>query len=128
MILVCFQYKTVYFLVISKMIDATNIYPNLSNQAKFRLNKSNEIKDYCNSETQKRKIMSKKFSNFMADLDYFGKILTALSATIGGMSIISFTSIIGAPVGKANASSNLIFSLTKEILKKLLKITKSKKK
>ena len=33
--------------------------------------------------------------------DYIGKILIVLSKTTGGVSIISFTSIAGAPVGIA---------------------------
>ena len=45
-----------------------------------------------------------------------------------GVSIISFTSIIGAPVGVASASFTLIFSLTTGIVKKLLNITRKKKK
>ena len=44
------------------------------------------------------------------------------------MSIISFTSVVGAPVGIANASFALIFSLTTGIIKKLLSITRNKKK
>ena len=56
-------------------------------------------------------------------------ILTiVLSATSGGVSIISFTSIVGAPVGIASASFTLIFSLTTGIVKKLLNITRKKKK
>ena len=54
-------------------------------------------------------------------------ILTVLSATSSGVSIISFTSIAGAPIGIASASLTLIFSLT-GIVKKLLNITRNKKK
>ena len=39
-----------------------------------------------------------------------------------------FTSIIGVPVGIASASFTLIFSLTTGIVKKLLNITRNKKK
>ena len=39
-----------------------------------------------------------------------------------------FTSIVGAPVGIASASLTLIFSLTTGIVKKLLNITRKKKK
>ena len=39
-----------------------------------------------------------------------------------------FTSIIGVPVGIASASFTLIFSLTTGIVKKLLNITRKKKK
>ena len=44
------------------------------------------------------------------------------------MSIISFTSVVGAPVGIASASFTLSFSLTTRIIKKLLRITRNKKK
>ena len=54
------------------------------------------------------------------------KILIALSATSGGASIISFTTIVGAPVEIASASFTLIFSLTTGIVKKLLNITRNK--
>ena len=54
--------------------------------------------------------------------------MIVLSAISGGVSIISFTSIVGAPVGIASASFTLIFSPTTEIVKKLLNITRNKKK
>ena len=41
---------------------------------------------------------------------------------------ISFTSIVGAPVGIASASFTLIFSVTAGIVKNLLNITRNKKK
>ena len=65
---------------------------------------------------------------YVTAFDYIDKILIVLSATSSGVSIISFTSIIGAPVGIASASFTLIFSLTTGIIKKLLSITRSKKK
>ena len=56
------------------------------------------------------------------------KILIILSETAGGVSIISFTSIIGVPAGIASASFTLFFSIITGIIKKLLNITRSKKK
>ena len=44
------------------------------------------------------------------------------------MSIISFVSIIGTPVGIASASFGFVFSLTTGIIKKLLSITRNKNK
>ena len=41
-------------LVILKMSEATNIYSNLSNQTKFRINEINKIKYYFNMETQEK--------------------------------------------------------------------------
>ena len=49
-------------------------------------------------------------------------------ATSGEISIISFTSVTGVPAGLASASFALAFSLTTGIIKKLLKITRTKKK
>ena len=54
--------------------------------------------------------------------------LIILSPPSAAVSFISFTSIIGAPGGTANASLSLCFSLTTEIVKKLLYITRKKKK
>ena len=54
-------------------------------------------------------------------------MLIVLSATTGGVSLISLTSVIGGPVGIASASFILIFSLTTGIVKKLLIITRKKK-
>ena len=56
------------------------------------------------------------------------KILIPLSATTGGVSIYLFISIVGASVGIASASFTLFFSLTTGITKKLLNITRKKKK
>ena len=67
-------------------------------------------------------------SKYVTAFDYIDKILIVLSATTGGVSIFSFTSVIGAPVGIASASFTLIFSLTTGIVKKLLNITRNKKK
>ena len=64
----------------------------------------------------------------MADFDNIDKILIVLSATTGGVPICLFTSAIGAPVGTASANFTLIFSLATSIIKKLLSITRNKKK
>ena len=100
---------------------------SLSNQTKFKLNEINKIKDYFNSEIQERKTMSKKLSKHIAAFDYIDTTLIVLSAASGGISIISFTSVIGIPAGLASASFTLIFSLTTGIIKKLLKIMRKEK-
>ena len=94
----------------------TNKHSNLSlsDQTKFRLNEINKIKNFFNSAIQERNTMSKKLSKYIAAFDYIDKTLIVLSATSGGISIISFISVIGVPAGLASASFTLIFSLTKE--------------
>ena len=71
--------------------------------------------------------MQQKLSKYVAAFNYIDKILIVLSATTGGVSICSFTSIVGAPVGIASASFTLIFSLTTGIIKKITKHNKKKK-
>ena len=105
-------------------IDKTN----LTNQAKFRLDEISKIENYFIEEINQRKSCSKKLSKYVAAFDYIDKILIVLSATTGGVSICSFTSVVGAPVGIASASFTLIFSLTTRIVKKLLSITRNKRK
>ena len=51
--------------------------------------------------------MSKNLNKYIAAFDYFDKILIVLSATIGRVSIISLTTVIGAPLGILPA--NLVF-------------------
>ena len=67
-------------------------------------------------------------SKYVTAFNYIDKILIVLSATSSGVCIISSASVIGAPVGIASVSFTLIFSLTTGIIKKLLSITRSKKK
>ena len=83
--------------------------------------------DFIN-EINQQKSYSKKLNRYVIIFDYIDKILIILSATTGGISIISFTTTIGAPVGIASASFTLIFSKTTGIIKKLLDITRRKKK
>ena len=104
-------------------IDRTN----LSNQTIFRLDEISKTENYFQEGINKRKSCSKKLSKCVAPFDYIDKVLIVLSATSGGVSIISFTSVVGAPVGIASTSFTLIFSLTTGIVKKLLSITRSKK-
>ena len=105
-------------------IDKTD----LSEQTKFRLDEISKIENYFIEEINQRKSCSKKLNKYVTTFDYIDKILIVLSATSSGVSIISFTSIIGAPVGIASASFTLIFSLTTGIVKKLLNITRKKRK
>ena len=104
-------------------IDKTD----LSEQTKFRLGETSKAENYFIQEINQRKSCSQKLNKYVKIFDYIDKTLIVLSATTGGVSIISVTSIIGAPVWIASASFTLIFSLTTGIIKKLLNITRKKK-
>ena len=112
--------------------NSRNIYPNLSantsNDQQFRLNKIDEIKDYFIAEIKEREIMSKNHSKYIASFEYFDKSLIVLSVATGSISIASFATVVGAPVGMMSASCSLAFSITTGFVKKFLKTTRNKKK
>ena len=84
----------------------------MSVHSKVRLSEIIGIEHYFHQELNQRKSCSKKLNKYVTTFDYIDKILIVLSATSSGVSIISFTSIVGAPVGIASASLTLIFSLS----------------
>ena len=86
-------------------IDRTN----LTNQTKFRLNEISKIENYFNQEIKEINLNSKKISKDVPPFDYIDKILIALPGTSGGESIISFTTVIGVPVGIVSGSFTLFF-------------------
>ena len=77
---------------------------------------------------KERELMSKRLSKYIGFCDYFDKSLIVLSATSASISIASFATVIGTPVGIASASLSLAFSLSTGIVKKLLKTTRNNKK
>ena len=100
--------------------------PNLNNQ-QITLNKISEIQEYFIAEIKERELISKKRSKYISFFDYFDKSLIVLSVTSGGVSIASFATAIGAPIGITCASFSLAFSLCTGLVKKLLKATRNKK-
>ena len=99
----------------------------LSQQKKFRLDELSKTENYFYQEINQRKSCSTKLSKYAAVFDYIDHALIVLSTASGGVSIISFRTIVSAPVGIKSASLALFFSLTKGIVKKLLSTTRKKK-
>ena len=56
-----------------------NMHPdlnaNISNEQQLRLNKISEIKDYLLAEIRERRLISKKFSKYIASFECFTKSL-----------------------------------------------------
>ena len=96
-----------YFCVILKMNENKSI--ETIDKTKFWLSETIGIENYLYHEINQRKPLSKKLNKYVTVFDYIDKILIVLSATTSGVSIISFTSIVGAPVGIASASLTLFF-------------------
>ena len=98
---------------------------NLSEKTNFRLSEITGIKNYFHQEINQRKLCIIKLNKHVTDFDYINKIFIILSATTGGVCIISFMSAVGALIEIASACFTLIFTL---IIKKLLSITRNKNK
>ena len=101
---------------------------NMANDQQFRLNKINEIKDYFIAEIRETELMSKNLSQYIASFEYFDKSLIVLSVATGSISIASFATVNGAPVGIMSASCSLTISITTGFVKKFLKTIRNKNK
>ena len=109
-------------------MSKANEMSELNDLAKFRLNEINKIKDYLNAEIKERKGIVKKISKYIVAFNYEDKLFITLSASFGTLSILSHATIIGIPVGIVGASLTIIFTETTSVVKKLLNITRKKKK
>ena len=70
----------------------------------IRLSEIIGTENYVYQEINQGKSCSKILNKYVTTFEYIGKILIVLIATSSGVTIVSFTSIIGAPVGIASAS------------------------
>ena len=102
--------------------------PSAKHVTKFRLDEINKIKDYLNVEIKERKDIVEKIRKYIVAFDYADKLFITLSASFGTLSIAPHATIVGIPVGIAEASLTLIFTATAGVVKKLLNITRKKKK
>ena len=100
----------------------------LNDLTKFRLDEINKIKDYLNAEIKEKKYIVKKISKYIVAFDYADKLFISLSASFADLSIVSHATVVGIPVGIAGASLTLIFTVTTGVVKKILDITRKKKK
>ena len=89
----------------------------MTDQTKFRLDEISKIENYFHEEISQSKSCSKKLGKYVATFDYIDKVLIVLSATSGGVCIISSASVVEAPIGIAGASFTLIIFLTTGIIK-----------
>ena len=98
-------------------IEVHKIYPSLNDQKQFRLKDLSEVRYYFIAEIREREVMSKRLSKYIAFFYYCDKSLIVLSVTSGSISIASFSTVTGAPVGIASASFSLAFSMSTGIAK-----------
>ena len=87
-------------LEVSKANRANEI-SELKDLTKYILNQINKIKDYFNAEIKERKDIVKKNSKCIVAFDYADKVFITLFASFGTLSIASYATIVGIPVGIA---------------------------
>ena len=129
-LLVYFHHMTLKRMIklLLSYLKMSNINLELNEITKFRLDEINKIKDYFNAEIKQRKDIAKRISKYIVPFDYADKIFIGLSASFGTLSIVLHATIVGVPVGIAGSSLTLIFTVTTGVVKKLLNITRKKKK
>ena len=106
----------------------SDINLELNEITKFRLDEITKIKEYFNHEIKERKDIINKINKCIVAFDYADKVLITLSASFGTLSKASHATVVGIPVGVAGASLALIFTVTTGVVKKILSVTKKKKK
>ena len=106
-------------------VSKANEISELRDLTKYRLDEINKIKDYFNTEIKERKdivkIISKTLLLLIMQTNFLLHYLHRLR-------IASYLTIVGIPVGIAEASLTLIFTVTTCVVKTLLNITRKKKK
>ena len=84
--------------------NRANEISEVKDLTKYRLDEVNKIKDYLNAEIKERKDIVKKISKYIIAFDYANKVFITLSASFGTLSIASYATIVGIPVGIAGVS------------------------
>ena len=100
----------------------------LTDVNKYRLDDINKIKEYFDNEIKERKDIIKKLNKYLVSFDNLDKIFITLSALFSTLSIASYATVLGLPVGIAGSSLTLIFTISTGINKSLSQITKKRKK
>ena len=106
----------------------SNINLELNEITKFRLDEIKKVKEYFNNEIKERKDIVNKINKYTVAFYYADKVFITLSASFSTLSIASHAAVVGIPVGIAGGSLTLIFTVTGGVIKKLLSVTKKKKK
>ena len=100
----------------------------LNDVTEFRLDEINKVKDYFNNEIKEQKQIINKISKYITAFDYADKVFIVLSGSFGSLSIASHATVVVIPVGIAGGVLTLVFTVCTGIVKKLLSVTRKKKK
>ena len=120
-------------MILKRMIKLLKEYLIMNNLEledinKYRLKEINKVKDYFNNEINETKDIIKKLNKYIVSFDCLDKIFITLSTSFSTLSIASYTTVVGLPVGIAGSSLTLIFTISTGINKSILQLTKKRKK
>ena len=107
--------------------NETKIYPGLNPTApqesqRYRLNKLSEIEAFFLVEIEFHEQISKKLKRFNTITGTVDTSLITSTVITGGISIATFASGVGLPVGVALGGTSLLLSLATAITRKSFKI------
>ena len=108
--------------------DTSALHLELTDVNKYRLDEINKIKEYFDNEIKERKDIIKKLNKHLVSFDYLDKIFITLSVSFSTLSIASYATVLGLPVGIAGSSLTLILTIGTSINKSLLRVTLAKSK
>ena len=112
----------------SSSLERSALHLELTDLNQYRLDEINKIKEYFDNEIKERKDIIEKLNKYFVSFDYLDKMFITLSVSFGTLSIASYAAVVGMPVGIADSSLTLIFTIGMGINKSLLKVTKKRKK
>ena len=90
--------------MIQKTIRKYITIPEENINQEFRLIKINEIGNHLTEEINQNKLMSKKHKKSSKVLNYIDHLLIAISTITGYVSISTFASLVGIPIGITNST------------------------
>ena len=85
-------------------LERSALHLELTDANKYRLDEINKIKEYFDNEIKERKDIIKKLNKYLVSFDYLDKIFITLSASFSTLSIASYATVLGLPVGIAGSS------------------------
>ena len=94
----------------------------------FRSKNIDETRSYFLEEIKQTKLMSKKHKNFCTTLNYIEHFLISTSTITGCISVSTFASSIGIPIGVASSAIGLKICAITAGIKKYKSIIKKEKK
>ena len=94
----------------------------------FRLQKIDEIRNYLIEEMYRNELMSKKYKKICRVLNYIDHSLIVISTITGCVSVSTFSTLVGIPIGIARSTIGLKICVITAGIKKYKSIIKKKKK